>query len=142
MKALIIILFAGLVSSTSFSQSKWAVKTFKKMFSKVTDVKWEQESKYMYKVNFKDKNKEHKEHIARISADGYWMDTRTEINQSLLTKSIIENVEKEFQEYKIKQTFDLETYDNGKLYIVVLAKDNETLEVQFKLTGEIFKRGN
>ena len=142
MRKSIIIVALALVCSSYVSAQKIAadkvpaavLSTFKSKFPTAQNVAWEKENAKELEAAFtigKEK------HSAAFDLAGKWMETETTMEVSAMPKAVKEAIAKQYADYKVKESVQVETPDKGSFYEADLTKGMEKLEVQFSADGKL-----
>lgn len=145
MKKLIIALLFGMVFSTfSFAQKittdkvpALVMRAFHSKFPESNQQSWAMEGKTTYEVVFFNGNRKQS---ATYKEDGTWIETETEIKFGQLPHPVSAAFNKQFGDFTIQETTEVETADKGTLYELVINKGKEGYEVQFSAKGELLKK--
>jgi len=141
---MLILLFGSFFCSLSFGQRITTDKVpvlvsraFISKFPASNQQSWSMEGKGTYEVDFFNGNKKQS---ATYEEDGTWLQTETEIKFSQLPHPVSAAFNKQFGDFTIQETTEVETADKGTLYELVINKGKEGYEVQFSAKGELLKK--
>lgn len=112
-------------------------ESFNQEFASAEDVEWE-EREGGYEAEFEEYNTEK---TARFTESGMLEHVRTEIDKKELPDAVMESLNNDFGDYRIKGTYMLEQ-DNGTFYKVKVKKDGKTEKLIFDDTGSLIDKSD
>ena len=111
---------------------------FKSKFPGVDQVEWKLKGDKTYEAEFRLKDAEV---AAKFDDKGKWLETETAIAQSVLPKEVLATIAKDYKDYKIIETQQVECAgDKRILFEVHLENAKEVLKVQLEGTGAIVSK--
>jgi hypothetical protein len=143
MKKMIIIVAALMISAATQAQKVASdkvpavvMKAFNAKFPKA-EGKWEMEDKTQYEANFKFNGKEMS---ANFDATGNWTETEIEMSVSQLPEAVQQTLTKQFSDYKIKESSQVEQPGKAKFYEMDVVKGKEKSELKIAASGDVIEK--
>lgn len=115
------------------------MKTFQKKFPAAQNVSWGKESKTEYEAEF---NIRGQKMSANILADGTWKETEWQLTEKKLPQGVSNTLRNQFRTYDFEKAEVSDTPEKGKVYEVLLEKDESKIEVILKENGQVIKKEN
>ncbi len=112
-------------------------RSFKSRFPAANQESWSKENAAVYEVDFFN---DRKKQSATFDTSGAWRETETEIKFNQLPRAVSVAFNKQFGDFTIQETTEVETADKGTLYELIINKGSEGYEVTFSAKGELVKR--
>ena len=143
-KTMIVLLLATIAYTAAVAQKittdkvpALVYRSFKSRFPASNQESWEKESKAVFEVVFFN---ERKKQSASFDTSGTWLETETEINFNQLPRLVSAGFNKQFGDFTIQETLQVETSDKGTFYELTINKGKTGYEVQFSAKGELIKK--
>jgi len=143
-KIMIMLLLGGIFCTAAIAQKittdrvpALVYRSFKSRFPASNQESWAKESKSIYEVVFFN---EKKKQSASFDTAGTWLETETEINFNQLPRPVNAGFNKQFGDFTIQETLQVETADKGTIYELTINKGKVGYEVQFSAKGELLKK--
>lgn len=144
MKNAIPVLLAMIFYSCSFAQKittdrvpALIYRSFKTKFPASNQESWSKESSIVYEVDFYNQNKRQ---AATFDTSGAWLETETAIKFNQIPRAVNAAFNKQFGDFTVQETLEVETPGKGMLYELTINKGSEGYEVQFSAKGELIKK--
>lgn len=130
----ILLLSQNLLQSQNIKVTTEALKAFKTKFPGAKDIKWFNEGKDEFEIEFK---LEGKKASANFSSKGEWIETEFLICEGDLPKNLLEQFEKIKKGSKINQIFKVDRADGKSYYEIESKFGNRKKEFKIDLEGKI-----
>lgn len=106
---------------------------FHTRFPNAAKQKWEKENATEYECEF---HSGKAEMSAKYDQAGKWLETETEIKASDLPAAVQQTIQKQYNDYKLKEAEVVETPE-GKLYEAELSKGGKVTELRLSADGRV-----
>ena len=145
MKKIIITLLLGAIFyAPSFAQKITTdrvpvliMRAFSSKFLAANQQSWSIESKGVYEVEFYN---DKKRQSATFDTTGAWLATETEIKFNQLPHAVAAGFNKQFGDFTVQETLEVETPDKGTSYELTINKGATGYEVVFSDKGALIKK--
>lgn len=111
-------------------------QAFAKQFATAKGVKWSKESETEYEAEFKSSVGVQS---ANFDSAGKWLITETEVPAKSLPTAVQATLKKDFEKYKIEESENAETPDQGSFYEIELKQGEKSIVVQLTPAGKVLK---
>lgn len=115
------------------------MNTFRKKFPAAQNVSWGMKNKTEYEAEFTVKGQKMS---ANILNDGTWKETEWQLLESKLPQGIKNTLKSKFRGYDFEKAEVSDTPEKGKVYEVLLEKDESKVVVILKENGQVIKTEN
>ncbi len=112
-----------------------AANAFKQKFPNGSQPSWSKEGN-AFDVDFYNGKKPQS---ALFDRSGKWLETETQLNFGALPQKVQSTYEKEFEGYKVQETYEVESPE-GITYSITAFKGNKNYEATFSDKGELLKK--